>query len=155
MLYALLGLLALLAGTSPARAGRELTSPEIAPGSGIEMKITSAYEEIPSFGYVPIRVAIKNRTSAARTWQFESANVQASIRTTNFSASLRVEPETEKIFDLLVPLAPQFDTYRRYSNLTIVINGYGVISGRTGGMSTGSRGEEHQRRSSAWARRCR
>lgn len=131
--------LALCAAGSPVRAGRVLTAPEIAPGSGIEMKVTSAYEEIPPLGYLPIRVAIKNRTNAPRGWNFESTCVQASTRNTRFVTGLQVEPETEKVFDLLVPLSAQIDGSRRYANLIISISGYGVTGDRNADLSTGGR----------------
>ena len=115
-----------------------LPSPHFVPGSGIEMRIINCYEDIPPRGFLPIRVEVKNHSGAPRTWQFQAVHSQSSLRSMQFVASLSVDAGSERAFDLLVPIAPQFAVSSRYSNLLISITGYGVASGTTSEHSSGS-----------------
>ena len=115
-----------------------LPSPHFEPGSGIEMRIINCYEDIPPGGFLPVRVEVKNHSSAPRTWQFRAVHSQSSLRSMQFVASLSVDAGSERAFELLVPIAPQVAVSSRYSNLLITVTGYGVASGTTSEHSSGS-----------------
>lgn len=129
--------LGLLFSTAPAGAENILPSPRFLPGSGIAMRITNFYEEIPPFGFLPLRVEVKNPSAVERTWRFQTVHSQASIRTTQYVTSLTVEAGSERTFDLLIPLSPQATPSTRYSNLMISVTGYAVADGTTSEHSSG------------------
>ncbi len=131
------GSLALLFSASVAGAESILPGLRFLPGSGIAMRITNFYDEIPPFGFLPLRVEIKNPSPVERTWKFQTVHSQSSIRTTQFVTSLTVEAGSERTFDLLVPLSPQAGTSTRYSNLMIAVSGYAVADGTTSEHSSG------------------
>lgn len=114
------------------RAERVLSSPSFAPGSGIEMKFTNFYEEIPPYGFLPLRVEIKNGSARPRKWNVQTIHSQANFRQVQFVTSLEVEAGSERTFDLLVPLVTQNSSSSRYSDLLVQVSGYAV----THGMST-------------------
>lgn len=121
----------------PARAENVLPGLRFLPGSGIAMRITNFYEEIPPFGFLPLRVEVKNPSPVERTWKFQTVHSQSSIRTTQFVTSLTVAAGSERTFDLLVPLSPQSTSSSRYSNLMIAVTGYAVADGTTSEHSSG------------------
>lgn len=127
----------LLAGVS-ARAEHILPSFNFAPGSGIEMRVTNFYEELPPFGFLPLRVEVKNSSASARKWKLETNHSQANFRSVIYSTALEVPAGSERTFDLLVPLAPQASSSSRFSNLRIEVSGYAVVNGATSDHSSSS-----------------
>ncbi len=131
--------LALLLSTGlPLQAERVLPSFNFAPGSGIEMRVTNFYEELPPFGFLPLRVEVKNSSGQTRKWDFRTSHSQANFRTFISSTTLEVPTGSERTFDLLVPLAPQAANSSRFSNLRIELSGYAVVNGSTSDHSSSS-----------------
>lgn len=128
----------LLAASLPLRAEHILSSLSFAPGSGIEMRITNFYEELPPFGFLPLRVEVKNSSAQARKWSLRTSHSQANFRTVIYSTGLEVPAGSERTFDLLVPLAPQASNSSRFSNLRIEVSGYAVVNGSTSDHSSSS-----------------
>ncbi len=117
------------AAASPLRAEKVLPSPTFAPGSGIEMRITNFYEEMPSYGFLPLRVEVKNGSAQTRKWNILAVHSQAGSRAVQFTTALEVDAGSERTFDLLVPLVTQASNGSRYSDLSINVDGYAVASG--------------------------
>ncbi len=123
------------------RAENVLPAPRFTPGSGVEMKITNFYEDIPPSGFLPLRVEVKNDSTTTRTWQMETVQSQSSHGSMQSVFSLRVEAVSVRTFDLLVPLVAEAGTGSRYSSLQISISGHGTARTETrensnGGSST-------------------
>ncbi len=123
-----------------ARASTVLPSLGFTPGSGVGMKLTNFYEDIPPFGYLPLRVEVKNSTTSARAWVFRSTHSQSSATTMDFTTEIRAEAMSEQSVDLLIPLAPQARNTSRYSNMRIFLSGYGVAEGTSNVHSPGRSG---------------
>lgn len=130
--------LAFVAGSGAGRAERVLPSPSFESDSGVQMRIINYYESIPPKGFLPLRVEIKNFSGARRTWQFRTAHSQFGFRSMQFVTSLAVDAGSERAFELLVPIAPGSMTIARYSDLSINVSGYAVISGTSSEHSSGS-----------------
>lgn len=119
-----------------AQAENVLPSPGFAPGSGIEMRITNFYEELPPYGFLPLRVEVKNATNSTRRWNLLTVHSQANSRNAKFTTVLEVGPSSQRTFDLLVPLSPQGSSSSRYSNLAIAVTGYAVTNGMSSAHSS-------------------
>lgn len=130
----------LLAAMPQSQASRQLSSPRFAPGSGIAMKITNFFEDLPPRGYLPLRVEVKNDSPATREWEFQAMHAMGDLRSLTSVTSLVVPAQSERTFDLLLPLAQQPFHAARTSNLTIVVSGYAVVSGTTSEHSSGGSG---------------
>ncbi len=130
--------LALAAVCGSGRAERILPSPSFEPDSGVEMRIINYYEDIPPVGFLPLRVEIKNFSGARRTWQFRTVHSQYGVRSIEFVASLPVDADRERAFELLVPVAAWSLTAARFSNLLIDVSGYAVVHGTSNDNSSGS-----------------
>lgn len=115
------------AGMSP------LPGLDIAPRSGIQIEITPFFEEAPLFGFDAFRVRVRNPTDRTRSWTLMSiVRSSASSRRRGYetrsirsSHRLTVDPETERVFEIVVPVG----NAARYQNVSIVLNGYGVNGG--------------------------
>lgn len=130
--------IAFAAGWSSGRAERVLPNPAFETGSGVEMRIINYYENIPPVGFLPLRVEIKNFSGAQRTWQFRTAHSQFGVRSMQFVTSLAVDADSERAFELLVPVAAWSLTTARFSNLLINVSGYAVVNGTSTDQSSGS-----------------
>ena len=108
------------------RAEHVLPAPQFTPGSGVEMKITNFYEDIPPAGFLPLRVEVKNDSNAARTWQLTTRQTQSNTGSMQSVFALRAEAQSARTFDLLVPLVAEAGSGSRYSNLGISITGHGT-----------------------------
>ncbi len=118
-----------------------LPSPGFTPGSGVSMRLTNFYEDIPPSGFLPLRVEVKNSTPATRTWVFRSTQSQSASSTMDFTTEIRAEAMSEQTVDLLIPLAVQPGNSSRYSNVQISVSGYGVANGQSHVHSPGSSGD--------------
>jgi len=122
-------------------AGSNLPDFQFTPGSGIEMKLVSFYEEIPPAGFLPLRLEVRNRSASAHSWRIETTHGQGGGgRTMQFSTGIAIEPQSERTFDLLVPVLPEAGRSGRYSNLNIRLTGYGVTDGASNLHSSSSGG---------------
>lgn len=126
---AALALLFSLAALLPGHAASQLTDLVFSPGSGIQMRATSAYEEIPPAGFLPVRLEVRNRSAAAHTWQIRSTHTLGDRRIMQSATSVTVDAQSERVFELLLPLAIQAGSYGRYSNLELAVSGHGVVEG--------------------------
>jgi hypothetical protein len=125
-------------GTLPSlSAVQVLPALEFSRDSGVNMRITSYYENIPPCGFLPVRVEVKNGGDTRRTWTFQSIHNRTGD-SVSFMTDLVVEPRTERAFDLLLPLVVQGASGGRYSSLNISISGPGVLRGSTSQHSSGS-----------------
>jgi len=128
MRRALAGMTA-LASVASAHADRALPEPQFAAKSGIEMRLSSYYEDAPPLGFMPIRIAVKNGDGSAHTWRVDAEDAQPSFRSVRSAISLTVPAESEKTFDLLVPLVNSAESSWRYTQITIVVQGFAVVNG--------------------------
>jgi hypothetical protein len=137
----LLAVIAILAGCAPfLEAGNVLPSLGFSRDSGVSMKLTSFYENIPPCGYLPLRVEVKNDGGSARQWTLRTVHAQSGFSTVSFVTELRVEARSESTFDLMVPLSTQGQASSRYSNLQILVSGPGVTDGSSSLHSPGRSG---------------
>lgn len=94
--------------------------------SGISMKITCHYDEIPPSGMLPVRVEVANRSAAAQSWDVLVMQTNPSQGVSSrLLTSIEVPARSEQTFELLAPLLNQADTYR-YSTVSVSVSGYGV-----------------------------
>lgn len=128
-----------LLGLAAAGQAGVLPNPGFAPGSGISMRVTNFYEDIPPCGYLPLRVEIKNSSGASRTWTFQTVHSQPGSTTVSFATEIRAEAGREETLDLLVPLASSPGT-SRYSVMRIYLHGYGVAGGESSVHAPGRSG---------------
>ncbi|MFZ4683458.1 MAG: hypothetical protein ACOYMS_13205 [Terrimicrobiaceae bacterium] len=120
------------------RAEHVLPEPQFVPGSGIEMKLTNFYEDIPPSGFLPLRVEVKNDSNATRTWQLTTRQSQSNTGSMQSVFALRAEARSARTFDLLVPLVTEPVSGSRYSNIQISITGHGTARTESRENSRGS-----------------
>lgn len=123
-----------------ANASTVLPDPGFTPGSGVSMKLTNFYEDIPPSGFLPLRVEVKNSTDAARKWVFRSTQSQSGSSAMDFTTEIHAEAMSEQTVDLLIPITPQAGNSSRYSSMQIFVSGYGVAEGRSNLHSPGTSG---------------
>lgn len=107
-----------------------MTGLNTAPGSKIGIEIVGYYDQLPSGGMAPIRVAIRNDSGRARRWTFQFRSDASHIlrRSVVFDWEVEVDSGQEQRFDLLVPLAVVDIQNFSYPSLMVTVNGYGLIS---------------------------
>lgn len=126
MMRRLAGLLLALSTLASVTAQERFTGIEFEKGSGIAMKVTSHYDDIPPTGMLPVRVEITNHSALTRRWDvlvMQSTPVQGA--SSRLLASVEVPARSERSFELLAPLLTQGESYR-YSTVSVSISGYGV-----------------------------
>ncbi|MEX1117179.1 MAG: hypothetical protein WEB60_00150 [Terrimicrobiaceae bacterium] len=133
----LLVFLILLGFSHPSEAYRQLSGLRFAPGSGIDIKITNFYDDLPPLGFLPLRVDVQNDSAGAREWTLQSLHMLGESRSALSTTKIAVPARERRTFDLLVPLAPPLSNTSRYSNLTIGVSGFGVTSGAASEYSSG------------------
>ncbi len=112
---------------------------EFDKSSGVSLKVTSHYNDIPPAGMLPVRVEAANRTSSARSWDVLIVQTnRAGGGSSRLLTTVEVPARSERTFELLAPLLTQGDAYR-YSTVTVSISGYGVTN-PSASMYTGSNG---------------
>lgn len=133
----LLVLLILLGVSQPSEASRKLSGLSFASGSGIDIKITNFYDDLPPAGFLPLRVEVQNDSAGAREWTLQSIHLLGDSRSAISTTKLAVPARERRTFDLLVPLASPITNSSRYSNLTVAVSGFGVTSGAASEYSSG------------------
>jgi len=121
------------------------THADVLPGlrmdkeSGIDMRVLNLYEDIPPSGFLPLRVEIRNDSPAAHRWLVQTAQSGAGFGLSTRSLNaLDVPANSQKTFDILVPLAMQSREAARYSTLMVTVTGFGVSKGLCSAYSSGS-----------------
>lgn len=104
--------------------------PDIDPKSGIAVTLESAFETVPPLGYAPLRLVVKNDSDRERTWSFafESTTYYDNRHTFSSSASVSVPAKSQRIVEVMAPLASVHDGYA-YPQLNVSVFGYGAGSG--------------------------
>ncbi|PTY00426.1 hypothetical protein DB345_00765 [Spartobacteria bacterium LR76] len=126
MMRRLAAVLFALSTLASAPAQERFTGIEFEKGSGIAMKVTSHYDDIPPSGMLPIRIEVANRSASPRRWDvlvMQSTPMQGA--SSRLLASVEVPARSERSFELLAPLLTQGEAYR-YSTVSVSISGYGV-----------------------------
>jgi hypothetical protein len=133
--------LAVLLGAAAVAWGAEpLSSPTFAPGSGLSIKITNAYDTLPPSGFLPLRVVVTNDSDVVRRWTFESSHTQHGNASVTYRTELSGAAQSTQTYDLLVPLADQMPGTSRYSNLSITLSGPLVVDGSSHAGTSGASG---------------
>lgn len=127
----------LLGFLQPSEAYRQLSGLRFAPGSGIDIKITNFFDDLPPAGLLPLRVEVQNDSASAREWTLQSIHVLGESRSAIATIKIAVPARERRTFDLLVPLASPLSNSSRYSNLTVGVTGFGVTTGAASEYSSG------------------
>lgn len=123
-----------IADATPSAVAKFTQSISTDPASGIQIKASSAFSDVPSFGMFPLIIEITNATNNAHSWQISitAQNSSAWQATAKLERSLTVGPRSRQKFELLVPLIsairPTVDDDFP-NNLYGTISGYGVDHG--------------------------
>ena len=125
----LCGLFLAMVALSSVQAARELGGLELDPESGISMRLTNAYEDLPPCGFLPLRVEIKNHSSQTREWEFRGNLSRGPFFSSSYSTRMSVAANTEQSFDILIPLVSPANNSVFNGSLTIIVSGYGVVRG--------------------------
>lgn len=101
------------------------TSPDIRKGSGISIRVESAYDQVPRVGFLPIRIILENKSDRARDWLFHFTSSSSQGRS-DYLINVNVEASKIRQRYAYVPLA----TLNRDNNarLEYRVSGYGVIN---------------------------
>lgn len=121
-----LAALALLSTVTIVSAQDRFSNIDFEKNSGISMKISSHYDDIPPDGMLPVRVEVVNRSASAHRWDVlvMQANPSQGV-SSQLLTSIEVPARSEQTFELLAPLLTQADSYR-YSTVSVTVSGYGV-----------------------------
>lgn len=123
---------ALLAGTVANLWAGPTISVGHNPKSGIDIKMSRAYETLPSSGFLPVTIEIKNDTELTRSWtfRFESMRHHGGTQeiTGNYVRQFTVKPKASGTFKLLVPLAPPSSSSSLSSQLYFQASGHGITN---------------------------
>lgn len=123
--------LAAVAVLPPCANGAWSGSFEAEPGSGIEMRVESAFDTAPRAGFVPCRVNVRNGSASARSWDFSF-----STRASDFGASswmrfdrqFSVPAGQSASFEVLIPVTPSRRGSGYVPGPQIGVSGYGLRS---------------------------
>ncbi len=100
--------------------------------SGVEIKLTQAFDPPPSSGYLPVTLEIKNDTEARRTWTFRFSSQRFHGMSQDIIASyvhqLSVDPKSDGTFKLLVPLSPPSASTSVITQINFEAIGYGLTA---------------------------
>jgi hypothetical protein len=109
---------------------------QMVEGSPYRIDIDLMYNQLPLFGYLPVRVTLANSSARERSWDlaFLSRSSHEGRQAVNYEVTLRVPAQSERTTELMIPLACAFSR-QRYPVLIIQANGPG-LGGRTFQHST-------------------
>jgi hypothetical protein len=104
---------------------------EMSENSGVSITITSAFGQLPPYGYLPFKITIDNRSGDARSYTFQCSAKNSGSQhdgTRTLTQEVRVEAGSVGTFEMLMPLlalggtgyapAPRID-----------VSGYAVVDG--------------------------
>ena len=95
-------------------------------GSGVKIRISSLYDQLPNFAFLPVLVNIKNNSGKTREWQLTtSSNTRYSASEIDFVEKFEVKNGEHRIFTSYVPTTPIL-SHHYYKNFSVQLFGYGV-----------------------------
>jgi len=124
---ALLAVWCLLITAMVSQAARPMGGLEFTPESGISMELTNAYEDLPPYGFLPVRVNIKNGSPLPREWELRSDLNRGPFNSSTLTTRLAVPANAEQTFDLLLPLAAPSTSTSYTGTLNVMVRGYGIL----------------------------
>ncbi|NNC87820.1 MAG: hypothetical protein HKN82_05080 [Akkermansiaceae bacterium] len=96
-----------------------------------EVRVTALFSEVPTSGYMPVRIYIKNATKIPRTWTFRFNSLDSGWRDegnemrSSFSAFCDAGEITS--YEFLVPLVTAFQDYNSATELTLGVSAAGLM----------------------------
>lgn len=113
-----------------ALAGLRQPVSDMDPKKGVEIFVESSFEKVPLCGFAPLRLIVRNDSPADHTWtfQFDSDTAYGNGAKFQSGASVNVQAKSERIVEVMVPIATAAGTYS-YPRLTTRVFGYGAGSG--------------------------
>ena len=98
-------------------------------GSGISIEVQPYYNNIPQWGFVPVRVTIGNHSERSREWTLRTQDRQWRNRRVETQGNFRFEVPAQdtRVFDILIPIGAQHIS-SSYSGGVVALqfSGYGV-----------------------------
>jgi len=105
---------------------------DLAPDSGADIIIESAYSEVPLTGHLPLQVTIENNSGRTRSWDLATTSSVGfnDTRSVHQVTTLTVADGERKVFNLLAPLSEQLSVPHYYNRFVIDLSGYAVRGNR-------------------------
>lgn len=103
---------------------------DIDPASHVSIFVESAFERVPSCGYAPLRLVIRNDSPARHVWDFtfSSASPYGGNAAFRSGTSVDCDAKAERIVEIMVPISVQQAAGYSYPQLTTRVSGYGCGS---------------------------
>lgn len=118
----------------PLHAGA-VFSPTMDVASHVDIRLESWLESVPSFGFVPVTVRIRNGDSQAHTWVVTSSNGYGMGGGLRADAEMTVEPGRDAERVIYAPVTAHTDRAYYYGALSFAVAGYGVDSSAAGAVT--------------------
>ncbi|MDG2124947.1 MAG: hypothetical protein P8J87_14695, partial [Verrucomicrobiales bacterium] len=127
-------LLATLFGAGTTHAQNNIGNTVLDNRNDTRIEIVSVFGDVPTHGYAPVRVSIKNGTTTDRTWTFSfsiNSNTNHSYAPDLFTSTFRLsaDKQSQAVHDVLVPIPTLFTSGYSYGgprlNVDISGGGYG------------------------------
>ncbi len=102
------------------------------PGSGIDIQLTGAYDNLPTHGFVPVQIDIANNSGRNRSWKFSfnaSSHHRAQVSHA-YTWDVSVPSGAQRSFDVLVPVSGRHNPRYTHPSLSITAFGYGLQATR-------------------------
>ena len=107
------------------------------PTVGVRVQVSSLYDTLPPYGFVPTQIEIENNSGKKRSWSFtfdRAGTYSQAGHTYHWNVSL--ENGAHRVYDLMVPIGGSTKA-SDYVQILIRASGYGLL-GMTGYYSTSS-----------------
>ncbi len=123
----------LLAACSLAAAAWESRLDTI-PGAGVDVTLTSPFDQFPRSGYAPVIVTIANESGSTRRWSIRlTATLQRTVvqSSSGTSGVIEVPDGATRTLRLLIPLLPMYQSNFTSRSLRAEVTGFGIERPRT------------------------
>ena len=99
------------------------SSHNLATNGTATIVVDSWLEHVPPTGLMPMRVKVRNDGPSARSWDFISVDSDFMSGEMKGSFTFGAAAHGESTTELLVPVMPDYEAGRSYSNLRVVVDG--------------------------------
>lgn len=122
----LFGLFCLWAA-APLRAEEKFSGLMVKNGAGISMEVVLLLDRVPDYGFVPVRISVRNDSGKDQSWDFlfsTGIGFEEGL-SLKYPRTVKVENGKTKTEDILVPL-PGIRDDQKASRLQVSVSGYGL-----------------------------
>lgn len=96
--------------------------------SGVDVRLIGAYENLPTHGFVPIRIELRNGSGRERSWKFQfqvNSHHYASF-THQYTWDVSLGNGENRTFEIMVPMEGRYNPSYTHPSMMVTAFGYGL-----------------------------